>query len=62
MDLTTFLAGLGMMAGVITIILGLALSQVSDKAVWHSTGRKVSLLGAVLLACSAIIYGVHGNE
>lgn len=51
--------GLGMIMGLILIVLGIVLSQNSYLvAEWFGAGRVVSLLGAALLAISAIIYGV----
>lgn len=58
-DLTRFVLGLMMLAGVIVVVLGFILSSVSyDSPVWRKTGMQVSLMGAVLVAVSAIIYGV----
>lgn len=52
-------AGLGMIAGLIVIVLGLALSHNSYGVdAWLMTGRKISLLGSVILSISAIAYGV----
>lgn len=58
-SLLAFETGLGMLTGLIVIVLGLVLSQNSlGSKVWLQTGRKISLLGAVLFAASAVIYGV----
>lgn len=57
-DLNRFMLGLLMITAVIVIGLGLIMSHNSYlQPTWYGTGRKISLLGAVLLAASIIIYG-----
>lgn len=57
-SITQLVAVLGMVTGLIVIVLGIVLSQNSYLvAEWFRTGRIVTLIGAILLAISSIIYG-----
>lgn len=53
---TQLVTGLGILTGLIVMLLGLVLHTHSFNSEQENAARKISLLGAVLFAASAVIY------